>query len=59
MRYDYNRMRGYTRLLCCDLAAAEVEVEIGRVAYDVEPAAQAALAAGLPAELAETTQKGH
>jgi predicted phosphodiesterase len=36
-----------------------VEVEIRRVAYDVEAAAQAVLAAGLPAALADMLRLGH
>ena len=37
---------------------AGVEVEIGRVVYDVEAAAEAVLAAGLPAALADTLRNG-
>jgi len=36
-----------------------VEVEIRRVAYDVETAAQAVLDAGLPAALAEMLRRGN
>jgi predicted phosphodiesterase len=39
-------------------AEASVEVEIGRVAYDVEAAAAAVLAAGLPAAFAEALRQG-
>lgn len=36
-----------------------IEVEVGRVAYDVEAAAQAIVAAGLPASLADMLRRGH
>jgi hypothetical protein len=38
---------------------AGVEVEIGRVEYDVEAAAQAIVAVGLPPELADMIRSGH
>jgi putative phosphoesterase len=53
---------GDTRAMYVVLHAAPgapVEVEIRRVAYDVEAAAQAILAAGLPATLAEALRHGH
>jgi hypothetical protein len=36
-----------------------IEVEVRRVAYDVEAAAQAVLAAGLPTALADMLRRGN
>ena len=46
-------------VVLCPAPGAVIEVEISRVEYDVEGAAAAVIAAGLPLELADKIREGH